>query len=221
MRSIEIIDKIQSEIPSNVKIVAVSKRQPQKSLDQLYLDGYRVFGESRVQELTEKYNSMEKDIEWHMIGRLQTNKVKYIIPFIALIHSVDSLKLMEVIDKLAVKHNRVVDILIQLNISNEEAKGGFLMDQINNFEKNRFIEYNGIRVIGIMGMAIKSENENEVRDQFTILAENFKEIKKRFFSEVDYFTEISMGMSGDYRLAVEQGSTMVRIGSTIFGKRDY
>ena len=204
----------------NTNLVAVSKTKPQSAILELYEEGQRVFGENRVQELVDKQDALPKDIQWHMIGHLQTNKVKYIAPFVHLIHSVDSPKILKEINKQAVKNDRTIDCLIQFHIAEEDSKYGFGLDEAMTFLKSpEFQGLQNVRIVGVMGMATFTEDENQVRNEFRSLKEIFDLIKKAFFEEVDSFKEISMGMSGDYKIAMEEGSTMVRIGSLLFGAR--
>jgi pyridoxal phosphate enzyme (YggS family) len=187
-----------------------------------YHAGQRVFGENKVQELVAKYEAMPRDIEWHLVGHLQTNKVKYIASFVKLIQSVDSLKLLTVIDREAQKHNRVIDCLLQVHIATEETKFGLSVDELDELLASA--EYRGlrnVRVVGLMGMATFTDNMDQVRMEFRFLAGVFASLKRRYFTNESSFGVLSMGMSGDYTVAVEEGSTMVRIGSNIFGHRSY
>ena len=205
---------------SAVKLVAVSKFQGADAVLEAYEAGQRVFGENIVQELVEKQEILPKDIEWHLIGHLQTNKVKYIAPFISLIESVDSLKLLQEINKQAAKNKRVIDCLLQVYIADEDTKFGLGFDEV--VELLRSEEYQAmenIRIVGLMGIASNTKVEKQIRDEFEELKVLFDGIKLSYFRKADYFKEVSMGMSSDYKIAVEEGSTMVRIGSNIFGKR--
>jgi pyridoxal phosphate enzyme (YggS family) len=216
----ENLRNIQGSIPSHVTLVAVSKTKPVVALMEVYNAGQRVFGENKVQEMCEKYDVMPKDIQWHLIGHLQTNKVKYLAPFVALIHSVDSFKLIEEINKQALKNNRVIDCLLQFHIAQEETKFG--LSENEAFElitSNEFKLMKNVRIVGVMGMASFTEDNESVRNEFQSLKKIFTNLKNKFFSKEDCFKEISMGMSGDYLLAIEEGSTMVRVGSSIFGAR--
>ncbi|HYK55380.1 MAG TPA: YggS family pyridoxal phosphate-dependent enzyme, partial [Flavisolibacter sp.] len=182
--------------------------------------GQRIFGENQVQELVEKYEKLPKDIEWHLIGHLQTNKVKYIAPFISLIQSVDSLKLVQEINKQALKNNRVIDCLLQIYIADEDTKFGLGFDEaIDLLRSEEFAQMKNVRIVGLMGIATNTENPKLIKEEFYELNTLFKGIKQTFFRKEDSFKEISMGMSSDYKIAIEQGSTMIRLGSTIFGKR--
>jgi pyridoxal phosphate enzyme (YggS family) len=211
---------IQISIPSHVTLVAVSKTKPVEALMEVYGAGQRVFGENKVQEMCDKYDVMPKDIQWHLIGHLQTNKVKYIAPFVALIHSVDSFKLLEEINKQALKTNRVIDCLLQFHIAQEETKFGLSENEAHDIiTSNEFKLLKNIRIVGVMGMASFTEDNETVRNEFQSLRKIFTNLKNNFFLQDDCFKEISMGMSGDYLLAIEEGSTIVRVGSSIFGTR--
>jgi len=215
------ISAIKKEIEhTGVKLIAVSKTKPLESITEAYQAGQRLFGENMVQELVEKYEKLPKDIEWHLIGHLQTNKVKYIAPFIGLIHSVDSLKLLQEINKQALKNNRIIDCLLQLEIADEDTKFGMdLAEAIELLRSEEFKQLQNIRICGVMGIATLTDNLKMTKEEFYELNTFFKGLKETFFSKVPAFTEVSMGMSGDYKLAIEQGSTMIRLGSTIFGTR--
>jgi len=201
-------------------LIAVSKTKPVADLQEAYEAGIRDFGENKVQELVEKAEVLPKDIRWHMIGHLQRNKVKQIVPFVYLIHSVDSLELLAEIDKQAAKIDRQVSILLQVHIAKEEAKFGFSADEIRNlFESFQLMEYSYVQVCGLMGMATNTADMTIVFEEFSQLQELFQEIKSRYFMGIDTFSELSMGMSGDYKVALACGSTMVRVGSALFGSR--
>ncbi|TAH00663.1 MAG: YggS family pyridoxal phosphate-dependent enzyme [Sphingobacteriales bacterium] len=217
------IKNIKTEINSiNVKLIAVSKTKPNSDLLEAYQAGQRIFGENQVQELVEKYNTLPKDIEWHLIGHLQTNKVKYIAPFISLIHSVDSIKLLKEINKEGAKSNRKINCLLQIYIADEETKYGLGFDEaIELLSSAEYKEMQNINIVGLMGIATNTEKQSQLKEEFYELKTFFKGIKESFFKNNDEFKEISMGMSSDYKLAIEQGSTIVRIGSHIFGNRDY
>jgi len=203
-----------------VRLVAVSKTQALDKVQAIYDQGQRIFGENRVQELVVKQKELPKDIEWHVIGSLQTNKVKHIASFVSLIHSVDSLNLVKKINQEAIKHNRIIPILLQVKISNEESKQGFEIEELNDLlEHNSLDEFNNIRIDGLMGMASFTSDLVQVRTEFLILNQLFDHYKKTHF-KTNSFEIKSMGMSGDYELAIECGSNMVRIGSLIFGSRD-
>jgi pyridoxal phosphate enzyme (YggS family) len=218
----ENLNEIQASLPSNVTLVAVSKTKPNEALMEAYDAGQRIFGENKVQELAGKAAALPRDIEWHMIGHLQRNKVKVIAPFVRLIHGVDSMRLLEEINKQGHKNERVIDVLLQFHIAQETSKFGF--DAIEAQEMLRSSEYasfENIRVVGVMGMATFTEDENRVRTEFGALSATFQVLKGEFFSEAEDFSIVSMGMSGDYKLAIGEGSTMVRVGSSIFGARNY
>jgi pyridoxal phosphate enzyme (YggS family) len=205
---------------TKAKLVAVSKTKPAQDVQEAYDAGQRIFGENQVQELVEKYEKLPKDIQWHLIGHLQTNKVKYIAPFISLIESVDSLKLLQEINKQALKHNRVIDCLLQVYIADEETKFGLSYDELIELLRDpEYAELKNIRIVGLMGIATNTESEKQINDEFQELKVLFDGIKVSFFRKDDFFKEVSMGMSSDYKIALEQGSTMIRVGSTIFGKR--
>lgn len=218
----ENIKKVRHSLPGQVQLVAVSKTKPAELLLEAYRHGQRAFGENKVQEMVAKYEMLPKDIEWHFIGHLQTNKVKYIAPFVHLIHGVDSFKLLKSIDKEAGKVNRIIPCLLQFHIAEEETKFGFSMEEaVEMLSSAEFKQLKNTCISGVMGMATYTEDENQIRKEFLHLREIFNQLKTEFFSGFQDFKEISMGMSGDYLLAVEEGSTMVRIGSTIFGERYY
>lgn len=209
---------LRKEIPENVTLVAVSKTKPIEALEEAYRAGQRHFGENKVQELVAKYEKLPKDINWHLIGHLQTNKVKYVAPFVHLIHAVDSEKLLMEIDKQAHKNNRIIDVLLQFHIAQEDTKFGLSMDECKLLLKNS-TSFLNTRIIGVMGMASFVDDEDQIRNEFKTLRNMFNELKSEYFGDVPYFSTISMGMSGDYSLAIEEGSTMVRVGSAIFGTR--
>lgn len=212
-------DQLTEELKkSNTTLVAVSKTKPISDILSLYEKGQRVFGENRVQELTEKNGSLPKDIQWHMIGMLQKNKVKYIAPFIACIHSVDSLPLAKVINKEAAKNDRIIDVLLQIKIAQEETKSGYDFNKLRD-ELSEIITLKNLHITGVMGIGTWTSEESVTKTEFKNLVEYFNELKTDFFSTSSHFKEISMGMSGDYQLAIEMGSTMVRIGSLLFGAR--
>ncbi len=215
------ITEIQNELhPIGVSLIAISKTKPVEEIMEAYAAGQRAFGENQVQELLAKYEEMPKDIEWHLVGHLQTNKVKYIAPFIHMIHSVDSLKVLMEINKHALKANRVIDCLLQVFIADEDTKFG--LDHAELIELLRSEEFEGlknVRIRGLMGIASNTENERIVKEEFYELKMLFDGIKATYFRKESSFDTLSMGMSSDYKLAIEQGSNMVRLGSTIFGKR--
>lgn len=215
----ERIQSVVASLPETARLVAVSKFNPAEAVLQAYNCGQRLFGESKVQELTGKYEVLPKDIEWHFIGHLQTNKVKYIAPFISLIQSVDSLKLLKEIDAQAKKVNRVIDCLLEIHVAQEETKYGFSFDELRTLFKERaFDVFENVSVVGLMGMASNTEDEVQIREEFRLLSDFYKEMKD---SLAPQFRELSMGMSHDYHIAVEEGSTLVRVGSFIFGERIY
>jgi pyridoxal phosphate enzyme (YggS family) len=204
----------------SVSLVAVSKTKPISDIKILYDEGQRIFGENKVQELVLKYQELPKDIHWHLIGHLQSNKVKFIAPFISLIHSVDSLSLLKEIERQAKKNNRVIDCLLQFHIASEETKYGLDFSEAEQLLKSKeYADMKYVRIVGVMGMASFSEDEALVRAEFKNLKNIFLELKNHFFSQEDSFCNISMGMSGDYEIAIEEGSNMVRIGSLLFGER--
>jgi pyridoxal phosphate enzyme (YggS family) len=216
----ENIDSLRSEIPDSVNIVAVSKFHGVEQIMQAYDDGQRVFGESRVQELVGKYETLPQDIEWHFIGSLQRNKVKFIAPFISMIHSLDSFRLMKEINKQAAANDRVIPCLLQVHIAKEDTKSGFAVDELNKFlESGEWKECKNVEIRGVMGMATYTDDESVVRSEFRELKSIFDKYKESFFPDQPSFKEISMGMSGDYKIAVEEGSTIIRVGTLIFGNR--
>lgn len=211
------LKNIKATLPEHVTLVAVSKTKPVSDLMQAYEAGQRIFGENKIQEMTEKWEQMPKDIQWHMIGHVQSNKVKFMAPYVTLIHGVDSLKLLQEINKQALKNNRTIDCLLQIYIAEEESKFGLDENELNELLTSpEFKELKNIRILGLMGMATFTEDQNQIKKEFTHLKSIFDSIQK--LQIVDLKT-ISMGMSGDYQLAIECGSTMVRIGSSIFGGR--
>lgn len=216
----ERLEAIKLEIPQEVTLIAVSKTKPSNVLFEAYQAGQRHFGENKVQEMVDKQAELPKDIQWHMIGHLQTNKVKYIAPFVSLIHSVDSLKLLIEIDKQAKKHMRVIDCLLQFHIAEEETKFGLSENEADELLNSAvFQSLKNVRIVGVMGMASFTDDNAQVKHEFTHLKTIFDNLKSSYFSDSTHFREISMGMSGDYKTAIEQGSTMIRVGSSIFGER--
>lgn len=216
----ENLEGIRKELPEGVTLVAVSKTKPNEAILEAYEAEQRVFGENRVQELANKHETLPKDIEWHMIGHLQRNKVKYIAPFVSLIHAVESLRLLSEINKEARKNNRTIRVLLQFHIADEETKFGLSLNEAKQLlVSDEFRDMENIVIAGVMGMATFTDNEVQVRKEFQTLKEIFDTLNTEFFAQQDSFKEISMGMSGDYRIAIEEGSTMVRIGSSIFGNR--
>ena len=216
----EKIIALKRALPESVQLIAVSKTKPNEDLIQAYQAGQRVFGENKVQEMVDKYESLPKDIQWHLIGHLQTNKVKYIAPFVSLIHAVDSLKLLKEINKEALKNKRTIDCLLQFFIANEETKFGLSFEEATEIlESKEFVEMQNINIVGVMGMASFVDDKAQIEDEFRTLYNYFHILKSHHFKFNPDFKEISMGMSGDYEIAIEEGSTMVRIGSSIFGGR--
>lgn len=215
-------NNIRSQLPEHVKLIAVSKFKPVSDLMEAYKAGQRIFGENKAQEMTEKHEALPKDIEWHFIGHLQTNKIKYIIPYVHCIHSIDSAHLLAEVDKQAAKHGRTVPCLLQFHIATEESKFGFSYEEAAEMLKSpEFRTWEHIAIHGVMGMATNTEDSALVRKEFHTLKTYFDRLKQTFFAGQESFREISMGMTGDYPLAIEEGSTMVRIGSAIFGARNY
>jgi hypothetical protein len=220
MSLLERFDKIKSTIPADVTLVAVSKTYSIEVIQEAYNLGQRVFGENRVQELTSKFEALPKDIDWHLIGHLQKNKVKYIAPFVKLIHAVDSLELLQTIEKEGKKLNRKIPCLIQIHIAKEDTKFGISPEDVETFfelEEIRMLEFAEIH--GLMGMATFTDNLTQVEKEFETLAQLFNAIKSKSLSYLPHFNQLSMGMSGDYTIAIEKGSTMVRVGSALFGAR--
>lgn len=216
------LKEVLSELPAGVRLVAVSKFHPNEALEEAYAAGQRIFGESHVQEMTQKYETLPKDIEWHFIGHLQTNKVKYMAPYVAMIHAIDSYKLLAEVNKQAAKANRVIPCLLQIHIAQEETKFGFSFDECRDMlNAGEWKELKNIRLAGVMGMATNLDDAEQIKREFCSLNTFFKEIKQSYFTDSTSFKEISMGMSHDYPLAVETGSTLVRVGSKIFGERNY
>lgn len=208
---------IQNQISENVTLVAVSKTQPVSAIQEAYDNGQRVFGENKVQELVDKSPLLPNDIKWHLIGHLQSNKVKYIASFVALIHSVDSLKLLQEINKQALNNERIIDCLLQFHVAEEDTKFGLTLEEAKEFlDSIDFALLKNIRIVGIMGMASFTNDTNQVRSEFQALKNIFNQLKTDYFSTESSFKEISMGMSGDFQIAIEEGSTMVRVGSSIF-----
>ena len=215
--------ELQQELASShATLVAVSKTKPAAHIRELYDQGHRHFGENRVQELSEKYALLPKDIQWHMIGRLQTNKVRFIAPFVHMIHSVDSIRLLREINKRAAANDRTIKCLLQFKIAREESKAGFQLPEVVDFlRENSYRDLPNVQFAGVMGMATYTDNKEQVRDEFRTLNNIFLELKETFFADDPNFTERSMGMTDDFRIALEEGSTMVRIGRLLFGRRNY
>jgi pyridoxal phosphate enzyme (YggS family) len=214
----EKLKEVLDNIPEHVTLVAVSKTKPNEAILEAYEAGQRVFGENRVQELMHKHEELPEDIEWHMIGHLQRNKVKFIAPFVSLIHGVDSMRLLQEINKQAKKNNRIQDVLLQFHIAEEATKFGFDLDEFNAMKESKeYWDLTNIKIRGVMGMATFTSDSRQVREEFSFLKRIFDELKEKHFS--DEFDIISMGMSGDYEIAIQQGSNMIRVGSSIFGSR--
>lgn len=218
----ENLKRITATIPDGVTLLAVSKTKPCSDIMEAYEFGIRDFGENKVQEMTSKYEALPKDIRWHLIGHLQTNKVKYIAPFVHLVHSVDSLKLLAEINKEAVKCNRVISCLLQFHVASEETKFGLLYEEaVQLLESDLYKQMHNVNICGVMGMATNTDDASQVRREFACLKQIFDDLKQSYFSGSSDFKTISMGMSDDYLIAIEEGSTIVRVGSSIFGERDY
>lgn len=216
------IQNLRKDIPPGVKLVCVSKFHPTESIMEAYNAGERIFGESRVQELIAKQPQLPDDIQWHFIGHLQTNKIKFIAPFVSLIHGVDSLKVLRTINTQAKKVDRTVSCLLQVHIADEKTKFGFSeKDLFELLSSDAFKQLTHVSVKGLMGMATFTDDMNQVRNEFKFLKNLFDKVKSEFFLDDENFSELSMGMSQDYQIAIEEGSTMIRIGTSIFGERDY
>ncbi|MDD6020741.1 MAG: YggS family pyridoxal phosphate-dependent enzyme [bacterium] len=216
------IVRFTDELPANVRLVAVSKFHPVEKLMEAYSAGQRIFGESRVQELVQKAQEMPADVQWHFIGHLQTNKVRALLPHVSLIHSVDSERLLDCIDREAERIGRAVDVLLQIHVAQEEAKFGFTLQEITQLANSgKLTAMSHVRVVGVMAMATNTDDDAEIRREFAEAHHVFYTLKDGCFFGDEHFCELSMGMSDDYRLAIAEGSTMVRIGTTIFGAREY
>lgn len=216
------LKQVLSELPQGTRLVAVSKFHPNEAIEEAYQAGQRIFGESKVQEMTAKYESLPKDIEWHFIGHLQSNKIKYMMPYVALIHGIDTYKLLAEVNKQAVKAGRIVNCLLQIHVAQEETKFGFTPAECR--EMLNAGEWEGLthaRICGLMGMASNTDNTEQINREFCLLNRFFHEIKETWFADSDDFRELSMGMSHDYRAAIAAGSTLIRVGSKIFGERNY
>ncbi len=211
-----------NKINGNARLIAVSKTKPVEDLQQAYEAGQRLFGENKALEMRDKHEVLPKDIKWHFIGHLQTNKVKYIAPFVELIHSVDSLNLLTCINKEAIKNNRVIDCLLQIDIAHEQTKFGLEESEADALlSSEEFAKLENVRICGVMGIGSITDDKNKTKEEFHNLKEYFSKAKEKFFKSKTYFSEISMGMSEDFEIALEEGATLVRIGSSIFGARDY
>jgi PLP dependent protein len=207
---------------TSCQLIAVSKTQPIERLQEAYDAGQRIFGENKAQELASKYETLPKDIEWHMIGHLQTNKVKYIAPFVTLIHSIDSIKLLEEVDKQAKKVNRKISCLLQVHIAKEETKFGFGVDEIKELiNSETLVNFSNVEIKGLMGMATFTENQEQIRNEFSVINNLFQSLKSQTLPANVEMKELSIGMSSDYKIAIEEGSTLVRVGTAIFGVRNY
>ncbi len=216
----ENIQRIEAELETSTRLIAVTKTKPIEMLMEAYRAGFNRYGENKVQEMVEKYEAMPKDIDWHLIGHLQTNKVKYMAHFVSMIHSVDSLKLLQEINKQAAKHNRVIDCLLQIYIAQEETKFGLSeTEAVEILNSNEVAAMQNIQIVGLMGMASNTDNQGQVCQEFKNLKQFFDQLKAKSFSRQVVMKELSMGMSGDYLLAAQEGSTLVRVGSAIFGSR--
>lgn len=222
MGIVENLNTLKDSIPGTVTLVAVSKTKPDEAIMKAYEAGHRDFGENKVQDLVAKQERLPKDIRWHMIGHLQSNKVKYLAPFVHMLHGVDSLKLLGIINKEAEKQARVIDCLLQVRIAREETKFGLTEADLRGLLKSdSFQDMKNLRIRGVMGMATYTENTEQIREEFRLLKRIFDSLKASAFDGQDWFDQLSCGMSGDYDLAIEEGSSMVRIGSLIFGPRNY
>ena len=218
----EKLAKVRSTLSDGVRLVAVSKTKPVEMLQEAYDAGQRLFGENKALEMRDKHQVLPSDIEWHFIGHLQTNKVKYIAPYVSLIHSIDSLNLLQVVNKEAVKHNRVIDCLLQFHIATEETKFGLDMEEAKALlDSPEFTQLKNVRIVGLMGMATNTPNRDLIRQEFHTLHTYIDQLSDTYFKGHPEFKELSMGMSHDYDIAMEEGSTMVRLGTSIFGARDY
>ena len=216
----ENIRNLKTVIPSHICVIAISKTKSEAEILEVYNQGHRIFGEKKVQELIAKQPRLPADIHWHFVGHLQSNKVKYLAPFVSMIHSVDSLKLLQVIDKEAEKNDRVIPCLLQVHLSQEESKFGLSENEITEMlASEAYAALANIRIAGVMGMATYTDNEEQIRSDFRRLKDIFQSLKNMNFTGDEYFREISMGMSGDYKIAIEEGSTMIRVGTLIFGVR--
>ena len=218
--NIEKYDEIRASLPAGVRLVAVSKFKPAEDISALYQLGQRVFGENHAQEMRAKHEQLPKDIEWHFIGHLQTNKIKYIAPYVSMIHSIDSFDLLKEVNKHAIKNERTIPCLLQFHIADEETKFGFTLEECEEMLLNEsFQELKNVKIHGVMGMATFTNDHDQVRREFHHLHQIFDELKTRYFSQNPDFKELSMGMTEDYPIAIEEGSTLIRIGSAIFGPR--
>ena len=216
------LKQVLAELPQGVRLVAVSKFHPNEAIEEAYQAGQRIFGESKVQEMTAKYESLPKDIEWHFIGHLQSNKIKYMIPYVAMIHGIDTYKLLAEVNKQAGKAGRTVNCLLQIHVAQEETKFGFSPEECREMlDAGEWKALAHVRICGLMGMASNTDNIEQINGEFRLLSSLFKEIKENWFADSDVFRELSMGMSHDYHEAIASGSTLVRVGCKIFGEREY
>ncbi|MBM3403868.1 MAG: YggS family pyridoxal phosphate-dependent enzyme [Bacteroidetes bacterium] len=221
MDIVDNLQKLLQELPAHVKLIAVSKTQHVHIIQQTYAAGQRVFGENKVQELLGKYPLLPRDIEWHFVGHLQTNKIKFLVPFVSMIHSIDSFRLLSEVNRFSQRYNRVVPILLQFHIATEESKFGFSIEEaVAMLESPEFQALRHIRPAGVMGMASFTDDMQRVRDEFRQLRSTFLDLKMKYFKDNEDFREVSMGMSNDYQIAIEEGSTMVRLGTILFGERN-
>lgn len=220
--NIEFYHSLLQSLPENVRLVAVSKTKPAEDIQTLYDLGQRVFGENKAQEMQQKHEVLPKDIEWHFIGHLQTNKIKYIAPYVAMIHSIDSFNLLQEVNKFALKNDRIIRCLLQFHTASEETKFGFDLAECEAMLQNpQFSSLQNVDICGVMGMATLTDDQAQIRREFQQLKKYFNLLKERYFKDKISFKEISCGMTDDYPIAIEEGSTMIRIGSAIFGKRIY
>jgi len=219
------IDKyyeIKNSLPASVQLIAVSKTKPASDIRTLYNEGQRAFGENKAQEMKAKHEELPKDIQWHFIGHLQTNKIKYIAPYVTLIHSIDSLELLQEVNKYALKNDRVINCLLQFHVAEEETKFGFTLDECEQMlDSDTFCQLKNVNICGVMGMATNTDDMEQVKGEFHHLHQIFETLKSKYFTDNQYFKELSMGMTDDYPIAIGEGSTMIRVGSAIFGVRNY
>ena len=216
------LESFRSELPENVKLIAVSKTKPVEDIREAYDNGHRIFGENKAQELKDKQPELPDDIQWHFIGHMQTNKVKYIAPFVSLIHSVDRFKVLKEINKEAQKNNRIIPCLLQFHIAEEDTKFGFDWTEVKEMlGSEAYQNFSNIRIDGVMAMATFTEDTEQIRREFRQLKSFFDNLKSRYFSNNEHFKELSIGMTNDYKIAIEEGSTMIRVGSAIFGARNH
>lgn len=217
----ENIQKLLEDIPSHINLIPISKTKPEEIILEAYNSGFKIFGENKVQEIVRKHENLPVDIEWHMVGHMQTNKVKYLAPFIHLVHGIDSLKLLKIVNKEAVKAGRTINTLLQIHIASEETKFGFSKEEVYSLlDSADFRILHNVKIMGVMGMATYTSDQSQIRKEFQALFKFFERVKTEYFLEDSDFKEISMGMSADYKIAIDEGSTMIRIGSLIFGNRN-